>query len=89
MVAFARKRTAESDAVLQQLIAKYQNNAAIQIAQVYAYRGERAKAFEWLDRSIAQRDPGLVNVMTDPLFASLHGDPRFKAVLHKMNLPEG
>ena len=89
MVAFARKRTSESDAVLQQLIAKYQNNAAIQIAQVYAYRGERAKAFEWLDRSIAQRDPGLINVMTDPLFENLHGDPRFKAVLHKMNLPEG
>ena len=88
IVAFAKKRLAESDAALQQLIAKYHSTAAIQIAQAYVYRGERAKAFEWLDHAIAQQDPGLVNVMTDPLFASLRGDPRFKAVLHNMNLPD-
>ena len=88
IVDFAKKRLADSDAALRQLIEKYHGTSAIQIAQVYAYRGERAKAFEWLDRSIEQRDPGIVNVMTDPLFASLHGDPRFKAVLHKMNLTE-
>ena len=89
IVAFANKRMADSDLALRQLIDKYHSNAAIQVAQVYAYRGERAKAFEWLDRSIEQQDPGLVNVMTDPLFLSLHGDPRFKAVLRKVNLPEG
>jgi tetratricopeptide (TPR) repeat protein len=87
IVAFARKRVAESDAALRQLIDKYHGNAAIQIAQAYAYRGERDQAFEWLDRAIAQRDAGLVNFMTDPLFASLHGDPRFKTVLRRLNLP--
>jgi serine/threonine-protein kinase len=59
----------------------------VQIAQVYAYRAERDKAFEWLERSIAQKDPGMVNLKTDPLLANLRSDPRFKALLRKMNLP--
>ena len=87
MVAFAQKRRAESDAALTKLINLYQTTAAIQIAQAYAYRGERDKAFEWLDRSIVQKDSGLINIKTDPLFAGLHGDPRFNAVLRKLNLP--
>ena len=56
--------------------------------QAYAYRGERAKAFDWLDRAVVQRDPGLINFKTDPLFAGLRGDARYKTVLRKMNLPE-
>ncbi len=88
ILAFAMKRMADSDAALEELIRKDGDTAAVQVAQAYAYRGERAKAFEWLDRSYAQKDPGLVNVKTDPLFASLHGDPRFSKLLRRMNLPE-
>ena len=87
ILAFASKRTADSDAALGKLIDSYHTTAAVQIAQAYAYRGERAKAFEWLDHAFEQKDPGLVNVKTDPLFANLHADPRFPALLRKMNLP--
>jgi hypothetical protein len=79
---------AESDAALRQLIEAHHDTAAVQIAQAYAYRGERAKAFDWLDRAVVQRDPGLINLKTDPLFAGLRGDPRYKTVLRKMNLLE-
>ena len=34
-----------------------------------------------------QRDGGLVNVKVDPLLRKLHGDPRYAALLKKMNLP--
>jgi len=88
IVAFARKRTAESDAALARLIEAYHGTAAVQIAQAYAYRGERTKALEWVDRAADQRDPGIINIKTDPMFAGLRGDPRYKAVLRKMNLPE-
>jgi hypothetical protein len=37
----------------------HQRIAAVRIAQLYAYRGERDKAFERLDRTAEQRDPGL------------------------------
>jgi TolB-like protein len=88
IVAFANKHIAESDAALGRLIEAHHDTAAVQIAQAYAYRGERAKAFDWLDRAVVQRDPGLINVKTDPLFAGLRGDNRYKTVLRKMNLPE-
>jgi TolB-like protein len=88
IVAFAAKRTAESDAALARLIEAYHNTAAVQIAQAYAYRGEHGKALDWLDRAAVQRDPGIINIKTDPMFAGLRGDTRYKAVLRKMNLPE-
>jgi TolB-like protein len=88
IVAFANKRMADSDAALAQLIEAFHDSASVQIAQAYAYRGERAKALDWLDRAVPQRDPGLINIKTDPLFAGLRGDDRYKAVLRRMNLPE-
>ena len=87
MLAFASKRMIDSDAALEKLISKYHATAAMQIAQAYAYRGERAKAFEWLDHAFTQKDPGLVNVKTDPLLVSLRADPRFALLLRRMNLP--
>ena len=79
----------ESQQALDDLIAKAAQIAAYQIAEVYAWRGEREKAFEWLDRAYAQRDSGLPFVKSDPLLAKLHGDPRYAAMLKKMNLPAG
>ena len=53
ILAWARHRKPESDIALAQLISKYHDTAAFQVAQAYAYRGERDKAFEWLTRSFA------------------------------------
>ena len=50
----------EADAALAEYIEKFQNDAAFQIAEIYAYRGETDKAFEWLERAYKQRDGGLV-----------------------------
>ena len=88
ILAFASKRLPESNAALARLIDCCHAAAAVQIAQAYAYRGERNQAFEWLDRAYTQKDPGLVNVKSDPLFTSLRGDPRFSNLLRRMKLPE-
>ncbi len=50
--------------------------AAFQIAEIYAYRGETDKAFEWLERAYKQRDGGLSQMKGDPLLRSLERDPR-------------
>ncbi len=78
----------ESQRALDELIAKDGANSAYQIAEVFAWRGERDKALEWLERAYKQKDGGLTSIKTDPLLKSLHADPRFKALLRKLKLPE-
>jgi len=84
---YAAGRHQESDSALKKLIATHQNDCAFQIAQVYAFRGEVDKAFEWLDRAYRQRDPGAPEFATDPSMKSLRRDPRFTELLKKMRLP--
>jgi serine/threonine protein kinase/Tfp pilus assembly protein PilF len=77
----------EADAALAEYIKEYQNEAAFQIAEIYAYRSETDKAFEWLERSYSQRDAGLAQMKGDPLLRNLESDPRYTALLKKMKLP--
>jgi TolB-like protein/DNA-binding winged helix-turn-helix (wHTH) protein/Flp pilus assembly protein TadD len=84
---YALGREKESDAALSELIAKYHEGGAYQIAEVYAFRNQSDEAFEWLDRAYAQRDSGLIETKVDPLLKSLHNDPRFSALLKKLSLP--
>ncbi len=78
---------ARADAALQQLIANYQDQAAYQIAEVYAFRGEADRAFQWLELARTNRDAGLPAIKGDPLLSSLYKDPRFASFLQKMGLP--
>ena len=75
-----------SQQALDQLIATSARIAAYQIAQVYAWRGEKDKAFEWLERAYRQQDGGLIGIKSDPLLASLRPDRRYVAMLRKLNL---
>jgi TolB-like protein/DNA-binding winged helix-turn-helix (wHTH) protein/Tfp pilus assembly protein PilF len=84
---YALGRKKESDAALSELIAKYHASDAYDIAEVYAFRNQSDEAFEWLDRAYAQRDSSLFATKVDPLFKSLHNDPRYAAFLKKMRLP--
>ena len=83
---WAQKRVPESDAALNELIKNEAETAAFQVAEAYAYRGDKDKAFEWLERARRQRDPGLGNLLKDPLLENLRNDPRWNAFLHKMGL---
>ena len=80
-------RKEASEAALSKLVTKYHASMAYQIAQVYAFRSESDEAFGWLDRAYAQRDSGLVGTKVEPLLKTLHSDPRFVALLKKLNLP--
>jgi serine/threonine protein kinase/tetratricopeptide (TPR) repeat protein len=69
------------------LLATQSDVAQYQIAEVYAWRGEADKAFEWLDRAYTSRDPGVCLVKADPFIVSLRSDPRYAAFLKKLKLP--
>jgi TolB-like protein/cytochrome c-type biogenesis protein CcmH/NrfG len=78
----------ESQQALEELMAKHAQEAAYQIAQALAWRGEKDRAFEWLERAYKQRDGGLSEIRIAPMLRSLHADPRFNALLRKVKLPE-
>jgi len=87
MADFAAGRKAESDGQLAEAIRQNATDWPQGIASVYAFRGEKDRAFEWLDRAYEARDH-LYIFKGDPLMKNLVGDPRYKAFLRKMNLPE-
>jgi TolB-like protein/Tfp pilus assembly protein PilF len=78
---------AAADAALADLIANGRDQLAYQIAQVYAVRGEKDKAFEWLQISFDTHDTGTLGLLIDPLLRGLRDDPRYKALVAKMNFP--
>jgi len=57
------------------------------VAAVYAGAGDNDKAFEWLEKAYDIRDPWILLINVAPRFETLRKDPRFKALLKKMNLP--
>src|ERR1700733_8570844 len=58
-------------------------NAAV----AYALAGNRDKAFENLEKAYADRDDELTAVIRFPAFDQLKSDPRWPALLHKLDLP--
>ena len=88
LVYHALGRRSESDAALATMKSKYAGEMAYQIAEVHAFRGEADLAFEWLERAYDQRDAGVVDIKADRLFRTLIDDPRYKAFLKKLKLPE-
>ena len=81
-------RPGDADVTLEELIEKHAAGGAFQIAEACAYRGEADRAFEWLERAYAQRNPGLGRIKVSPLLKNLYGDLRWQPFLIKMGLAD-
>lgn len=81
------RNTQASQTALDTLIAQAATSGPYQIAEVYAWRGEKDLAFEWLERAYHLQDAVLQQFKLDPLLASLYSDPRDAAMVKKLNLP--
>ena len=71
---------------MQELTEKLGEDAAWELAEIHAFRGEKDPAFEWLNKAYELQDTGLRGVKVDPLLRDLHGDPRWPSFLEKMGL---
>ena len=76
-----------ADAALGDLVAKDRNFLAYQIAEVHAWRGERDKAFEWLEIALDHHDTGMLSLLIDPLMRGLRHDARYNDLVAKIDLP--
>jgi hypothetical protein len=53
---------------------------------IHTYLGDRHRAFEFLERSFAERSYWMTTLRVHPVVNSLRGDPRFAAMLGRMGL---
>jgi len=60
--------------------------SAYQVAETYALRKDPDRMFEWLDRALTNRDPGLNQILRDAFFVPYKNDPRFAAFCRKIRL---
>jgi tetratricopeptide (TPR) repeat protein len=82
--AHAQHREADAKAALAVLL-KHPTGAEFQVAETYAYLGDKDQAFKWLDAA-ADRDLGIMWLRNDFLLKDLTGYPRYAALLRKVNM---
>ena len=88
MAYFALGRRSESDTALAEWLKDTAtSHLPFSVAELYAFRRQSDEAFKWLDVAFEQKDTNLFNAKSSVLLDSLHGDPRYAALLKKMNLP--
>jgi len=81
-------RRVESDKALEPLL-KDPDAFPYVVAAAYAMRGDPDRAFFWLDHAYEVRNETMAMVVrSDPSLDAIRPDPRYKALLRKMNLPE-
>jgi TolB-like protein/Tfp pilus assembly protein PilF len=61
--------------------------AMFQYAQVYAQAEKLDRAFDALEKGLAVKDPGVTGVRTDPFLDPIRRDPRYPALVRKINFP--
>jgi TolB-like protein/Flp pilus assembly protein TadD len=88
IILFANGRSSDAEAALHGLIAKHSTTHAYYIGLTYAYRQELQLALQWLDRAYAQRDPGLLDMLGEPLLKNISSEARYHTILRAMHLPE-
>jgi TolB-like protein/DNA-binding winged helix-turn-helix (wHTH) protein/Tfp pilus assembly protein PilF len=50
--------------------------------------GDKECAFEWLEKGFEERDDLMINLKVEPLFDSLHSDPRFQGLVRRVGIPQ-
>ena len=82
----ALERHDEATLLLEEMTIENANDAAFQIAEIHAFRGDTDAAFDWLERAIEQRDGGIGEMIGNLFLASLSEDERWRKILSRAGL---
>jgi serine/threonine-protein kinase len=85
-------RRAEAEQIANALRARWNQGdrdagVAFGIAQIYAGLGDRMRALEWLERGV-ESGAFMLYAGIDPILRPLHAEPRFRALVRRLGLPE-
>jgi tetratricopeptide (TPR) repeat protein len=86
LVLYALERHEEAEKRFAALIEAHADEAAMQIAEINAFIGRPDEAFRWLQLAMEQDDPGISELLGNPLLESLSGDPRWAGLLIELGL---
>jgi len=88
-------RHEDAEAELSKLKALSGDDAAYAYAEIYAQRGDRPRALEWLAIALRSRFAGVSTLATgldflrcDPLLDPLRKEPRFQAIERELKFPD-
>jgi hypothetical protein len=82
-----RKRQAEMTVNELKEISRHQYVFPSVFAQAYLGLGDKGKALTWLERAYDEQDPWLFWLKTWPPLDPLRSEPRFQALLRRVNFP--
>ena len=77
----------EAEQAMEALVSLGPHRSAYYLAEVHGFRGDREQALTWLERALDEHDRRLFEVRYDLSFRALRSEPRYHALLAKMNLP--
>jgi tetratricopeptide (TPR) repeat protein len=80
---------AEAHDLLQELLARRERGyyPAFPIAEIELGLGRTDAALDWLEHAVEERHTGFYLPSVDPVWDAIRAEPRFRALLAKMNLP--
>lgn len=91
LIAYAQAASgnrAEAQRILEELIKRSEKTyiPAYSLAYILAAMGDKDRAFEYLEKAYEEKSTGMILLKFDPWLDPLRDDPRFNALLERMNL---
>lgn len=85
----AAGRKKDAIRIVDELLLRSQKKyvSPLNIAMIYMGLGDKTHAFQWLEKGYTVRDGDMVLLRVSPLWDPLRSDPRFDALLRRMNFP--
>ena len=83
-------RKSETRKIISELKEKSRHHYVFPSVFAYAYLGlgEKDRALTYLEQAYEEQDPGLFYLKASPLLDSLRSEPRFQALLRRVNFPQ-
>ena len=83
-------RVSDAESILEELreVSRRQDVPSLYFAFVHVALGDTARAIDALQQACAERTGVMVYLKVEPMWDPLRTDPRFQALLRRMNFPE-
>jgi TolB-like protein/AraC-like DNA-binding protein len=69
-------------------LARKFNESPYNIARIYALMGRNVETIDYLEKALKNPGSNFIQINNDPFFNNLQSEPRFRALLKKIGLPE-